>query len=83
MNGLASRKDQPLVVLYKGGRLLFLMYKNNLSDSLACSYLIISEDTKSFREIKEVADMRPITTGWVILNVMCGPWAYGGFRIHS
>ena len=60
VNGIASRKEAVLSGVPQGsilGLLLFVLYINDLPDTLVCLYMVFADDTKSFREITDVADM--------------------------
>ena len=59
-NEIASRKEAVLSGVPQGsvlGPLLFVLYINGLPDTLVCHCMMFADDTKSFREITDVADM--------------------------
>ena len=59
VNGIASRKEAVLSGVPQGsvlGPLLFVLYINDLPDTLICHCMMFADDTKSFREITDVAD---------------------------
>ena len=60
VNGIASRKTAILSGVPQGsvlGPLLFVLYINDLPNTLVCHCKMFADDTKSFREITDVADM--------------------------
>ena len=60
VNGVASRKEAVISGVPQGsvlGPLLFVLYINDLPDTLVCHCMMFANDTKSFREITDVADM--------------------------
>ena len=60
VNGIASRKEAVLSGVPQGsvlGPMLFVLYINDIPDTLVCHCMMFADDTKSFREITDVADM--------------------------
>ena len=60
MNGIASRKEVVLSSVPQGsvlGPLLFVLYINDIPDTLVCPCMMFADDNKSFREITDVAGM--------------------------
>ena len=60
VNGIASRKEAVLSVVPQGnvlGPLLFVLYINDLPDTLVCHCMMFADDTKSFGESTDVANM--------------------------
>ena len=60
VNGIASRKEVVISGVPQGsvlGPLLFVLYINDPPDTLVCHCMMFADDTKSFREITDVADM--------------------------
>ena len=60
VNGIASRKEAVLSGVPQGsvlGPLLFVLYINDLPDTLVSHCMMFADDTKSFREITDVADI--------------------------
>ena len=63
VNGIASRKEVVISGVPQGsvlGPLLFVLYINDLPDTLVCHCMMFADDTKSFREITDVADMNDL-----------------------
>ena len=61
VNGIASRKEAVHSGVPQGSvleLLLFVLYINDLLDTLLCHCMMFTHDTKSFREITDVADMK-------------------------
>ena len=74
VNGIASRKEVVLSGVPQGsvlGPLLFVLYINDLPDTLVCPSMMFADDTKSFREITDVADMNMLQND---LHLM-GKWS--------
>ena len=94
VNGIASRKEAVLSGVSQGsvlGPLLFVLYINDLPDTLVCHCMMFADDTKTFREITDVADMNMLQNDlhlmekWsksscssIMGNVLLCLWEYGG-----
>ena len=77
VNGITSRKDAVLSGVPQGsvlGPLLFVLYINDLPDTLVCHCMMFADDTKSFREITDVADMNMLQNDLHLMEKWSKTW---------
>ena len=77
VNDIASRKEAVLSGVPQGsvlGPLLFVLYINDLPDTLVYHCMMFSDDTKSFREITDVADMNMLQNDLHLMEKWSKTW---------
>ena len=77
VNGIASRKEAVLRGVPQGsvlGPLLFVLYLNDLPDTLVCPCMTFADITKSFREITDVADMNMLQNDLHLMEKWSKTW---------
>ena len=77
VNGIASRKEAVISGVPQGsvlGPLLFVLYINDLPDTLVCHCMMFADDTKCFREITDVADMYMLQNDLHLMEKLSKTW---------
>ena len=77
VNGIASRKEVVLSDVPQGsvlGPLLFVLYINDLPDTLVSHCMMFADDTKNFREITDVADMSMLQNDLHLMEKWSKTW---------
>ena len=77
VNGIASRKEAVISGVPQGsvlGPLLFMLYINDLPDTLVCHCMMFADDTKSFREITDVTDMNMLQNDLHLMEKWSKTW---------
>ena len=77
VNGIASREEAVLSGVPQGsvlGPLLFVVYINDLPDTLVGNCMMFADDTKSFREITDVADMNMMQNDLHLMEKWSKTW---------
>ena len=77
VNGIASREEAVLSSVPQGsvlGPLLFVVYINDLPDTLVGNCMMFADDTKSFREITDVADMNMMQNDLHLMEKWSKTW---------
>ena len=77
LNGIAARKEVVISGVPQGsvlGPLLFVLYMNDLPDTLVCPCMMFADDTKCFREITDVADMNMLQNDLHLMEKWSKTW---------
>ena len=77
VNGIASRKEVVLSGVPQGsvlGPLLFVLYINDLPDTLVSHCMMFADDTKSFRDITDVVDMNMLQNDLHLMEKWSKTW---------
>ena len=77
VNGIASRKEAVLSGVLQGSvlrTLLFVLYINDLPNTLVCHCMMFVDDTKCFREITDVTGMNMLQNDLHLMEKWLKTW---------